>query len=225
MLKGREVIVLMDTTYWRRTFGLIVMKDAISKKILWYDYIKRERIEHYQRGITWLEQQGFIIQAIVCDGLRGLCKVFATYKIQMCQFHQSAIIKRYLTTKPKLEAAIELKELMKIFTHTDKESFVGSFEQWYAKWEPFINERKIYSGTKRKRYVHKKLRSAYLSLRNNMKYLWTWYEYKDLGIPNTNNSLESFFSHLKNKLNLHNGLSIAHKKKFIDEYIRHKNLD
>jgi hypothetical protein len=57
----QQVIVLMDTTYWRRSLGLIVMQDAISKKILWYDYINRERVEDYQRGITWLEQQGFII--------------------------------------------------------------------------------------------------------------------------------------------------------------------
>jgi hypothetical protein len=91
----------------------------------------------------------------------------------MCQFHQTAIIKHYLTTKPKLEATIELKELMKIFTETDKDSFIGWFEQWYPRREAFINERKIDVEIKRKRYIHKMLLSAYLSLKNNMKYLWT----------------------------------------------------
>jgi hypothetical protein len=32
------------------------------------------------------------------------------------------------TTKTKLEVAIELKELMKIFTRMDKESFIGLFD-------------------------------------------------------------------------------------------------
>ncbi len=53
----------------------------------------------------------------------------------------------------------------------------------------------------------KKLRSAYLSLKRNMPWLWTWYDYPELSIPNTNNGLESLNSDLKTKLALHRGLS------------------
>lgn len=36
----RKVIVLMDTTYWGRSFGLMLFKDAYSKEnLLWY-YVK-----------------------------------------------------------------------------------------------------------------------------------------------------------------------------------------
>ncbi|MDW5289188.1 hypothetical protein [Formosa sp. PL04] len=36
----KKVIVLMDTTYWGRSFGLMLFKDAYSKEnLLWY-YVK-----------------------------------------------------------------------------------------------------------------------------------------------------------------------------------------
>lgn len=38
----RKVVVLMDTTYWGRSFGLMLFKDAYSKEnLLWY-YVKSE---------------------------------------------------------------------------------------------------------------------------------------------------------------------------------------
>ncbi len=49
----------------------------------------------------------------------------------MCQFHQVAIIRRYITISPKLEAGKELKAIVKLLTKTDKESFVGLFDQWH----------------------------------------------------------------------------------------------
>jgi hypothetical protein len=43
----------------------------------------------------------------------------------MCQFHQIAIIRRYLTKKPKLQASKELWVHVMLLTKTDKESFEG----------------------------------------------------------------------------------------------------
>jgi hypothetical protein len=42
------------------------------------------------------------------------------------KFHQTAIITRYLTRKPKLAAAQELRALVILLTKTDKKSFTGS---------------------------------------------------------------------------------------------------
>ena len=53
-----------------------------------------------------------------------------------------------------------------------------------------------------------------------MPYLWTWYDYYEVGIPNTNNALEGMFTDLKTKLRNHPGLSKKYRKKFIDEYIK-----
>jgi len=42
----------------------------------------------------------------------------------------------------------------------------------------------------------------------------------ELKIPNTTNAIDGHFSDLKNKLGNHNGLSLARKKKFIDEFLK-----
>ncbi|MCL1969784.1 MAG: hypothetical protein FWF65_09630 [Bacteroidetes bacterium] len=81
---------------------------------------------------------GFKIDAIVCDGLRGMFQLFSQYRVQMCQFHQVSIVKRYLTQRPELEASIELLNILKQLCHTDKERFVALFEQWIDKWSFLI---------------------------------------------------------------------------------------
>jgi len=101
--------------------------------------------------------------------------------------------------------------------HTDKEIFEGGLNAWHTKWEDFLNERRV-AEKDRKRYVHKKLRSAYRSLKTNLPWLFTWYDNRDLKIPNTTNAIDSSFADLKNKLRNHNGLSIKRKTKFIDEF-------
>lgn len=150
--------------------------------------------------------------------------MFGKYKVQMCQFHQEQIVKRYLTLNPDLEASKELLCIVKMMFATDKESFIGMFDEWLAKWHDFLNERTRDTKTGKTHYTHSKLRSAYLSIKRNMPYLWTWYDYPTLGIPNTNNGLEGKFTDLKTKLRNHNGLSREHKKVFIDEYFRATHL-
>jgi hypothetical protein len=39
---AREVVVLMDTTYWGRNFGVMLFKDAITKENLLKYYVKKE---------------------------------------------------------------------------------------------------------------------------------------------------------------------------------------
>ena len=137
----------------------------------------------------------------------------------MCNFHQAAIVRRYLTKNPKMQASKELWELTLLLKCTDKESFIGGLNNWFTKWESFLNERKIDEKGKN-RYVHKKLRSAYRSLKTNLPWLFTWYDNLDLKIPNTTNSIDGHFSNLKNKLRNHNGLTVERKKKFIDEFFK-----
>ncbi len=83
----------------------------------------------------------------------------------------------------------------------------------------FFNEKKIDCNGKN-RYVHKKLRSAYRSLKTNLPWLFTWYDKMELKIPNTTNAVDGHFADLKNKLRNHNGLSTTRKKKFIDEFLK-----
>lgn len=218
--KPREVIVLMDTTYWGRKFGVMLFKDNITKENLLKYYVKYETNSTYIQGIEALKKQGFTIIAIVCDGRKGLIQSFKNTPVQMCQFHQIAIIKRYLTKKPKLKASQELMEVVELMTITDKESFVGALGLWFEKWEAFLNERTTNPITKKSAFTHKKLRSAYNSLKNNLPWIFTWYDHYELNIPNTTNAIDGHFSDLKNKLRNHNGLSLKRKMKFIDEFLK-----
>ncbi len=216
----KKVVVLMDTTYWGRDFGVMLFKDAYTKENLLKHYLKSETNALYIQGINELRSKGFEVVAIVCDGRRGLLQSFEKIPVQMCQFHQVAIIRRYITKSPKLPASIELKEFVAMMKNTDKESFEGGLELWFTKWKTFLNERTTNPETEKSHYTHKRLRSAYRSLKTNSKWLFTWYDNMELNIPNTTNAIDGHFSDLKNKLRNHNGLSKARKIKFIDEFLK-----
>lgn len=217
---SREVVVLMDSTYWGRSFGVMLFKDNITKENLLKYYIKNETNAKYKEGIEELKTRGYIIKAIVCDGRRGLIQSFENIPVQMCQFHQFLIVRRYITKNPRMPAAIELKQITELMKHTDKESFESALKQWHSKWESFLNERSINEQSSKSYYTHKRLRSAYRSLKTNLKWLFTWESYPELKIPNTTNAIDGHFADLKNKLRNHNGLSIERKKKFIDEFLK-----
>ncbi len=215
-----SIVLLMDTTYFGRVFGVMLFKDAYTGKNLLKYYVKSETNQKYQEGIEALIAQGFTIKGIACDGRKGLLNLYPNIPTQMCQFHQTAIIRRYLTRNPKTDAGKELKELVKLLTKTDKEIFTGGLSDWYFKWETFLKERSKSPKTNKTQYTHRKLRSAYNSLKNNLPWLFIWYDFIELKIPNTTNAIDSHFADLKNKLRNHNGLSITHKQKFIDEFLK-----
>ena len=210
----------MDTTYWGRNFGVMLFKDAITKENLLKYYVRHETNSYYVQGINELKNKGFVISAIVCDGRKGLIQSFGDIPVQMCQFHQCAIIRRYLTKRPRLLAAQELITVVDLMKQTDKESFTGALMEWFAKWENFLNERSKNEQSGKTFYTHKRLRSAYRSLKNNLPWLFTWYDNIDLKIPNTTNAIDGHFADLKNKLRNHNGLSVKRKMKFIDEFLK-----
>ncbi len=43
----KDVVINMDTTYWGRGFGLMVIKDAFRNKILWYKFVRNETVAGY----------------------------------------------------------------------------------------------------------------------------------------------------------------------------------
>jgi len=198
----------------------MLFKDSITGKVLFKQYVKTETNKLYHFGVQQISQRGIRIQSIICDGRKGLFQLFdPAIPVQMCNFHQVAIVRRYLTKNPKMQASKELWALTLLLVHTDKESFEGALNEWYSKWHVFLNEqRKDKKG--KKRYRHKKLRSAYRSVKTNLPWLFTWYDHLELNIPNTTNALDGHFADLKNKLRNHNGISTARKKKFIDEFFK-----
>ena len=57
----RRVVVVMDTTYWGRDFGVMLFKDALTgEDLLWY-FVKTETVAMYVKGISTLLAMGYEI--------------------------------------------------------------------------------------------------------------------------------------------------------------------
>jgi hypothetical protein len=125
-----------------------------------------------------------------------------------------------LTRKPKAQAAIELKKLTLKLTKQNRIEFANGLGNWYLRWCDYLNERSKSLTTGKTYYTHKRLRSAYLSLKRHLPYLFVFEDHKELMIPNTTNTLDGQFADLKNKLRNHNGLSKVRKMKFIDGFFK-----
>jgi hypothetical protein len=122
----RVVTIAADATFFGRKrdrLGTLVFMDTLSGKIIASKHIEIESAEDYRQLLGQLTEQGFIVQGVVIDGKRGVAKVFGDIPVQMCHFHQLAIIKRYLTRSPKLEAS---KELLRICKSSPGEQKKGS---------------------------------------------------------------------------------------------------
>jgi hypothetical protein len=208
----------MDTTYFGRNFGVMAFKDSLSGTMLYLNFVKHETLLLYRQGIAEISRRGIDIKSIICDGKRGVFSLFTDIPMQMCQFHMVKIVTRYLTRSPKTDAAKELRVIVLKLKDSTRTSFTELLEGWYLKWGDFLNERT--EGKKRKVYTHKRLRSAYLSLKRHLPYLFTFEDYPHLRIPNTTNALDGHFSDLKNKLRNHNGLSRQRKIKFISGFFK-----
>ncbi|WP_201582567.1 MULTISPECIES: transposase [Psychrobacter] len=214
----------MDTTYFGRKFGLMVFMDNTTKAVLYYAIVSHETNSAYKQGIDHLASLGVDIQSITCDGRRGLRTLFTRTPCQMCQFHQVQIVTRYLTRRPKNSASIELRRLTLEIKLLDKEAFIQRLDHWYVTHEAYLNERSTNDDNSRTWYTHKRLRSAYRSLRTNSDWLFIYQEYKHLDIPNTTNSLEGLFSELKRQLHSHHGLNEQRKLRFIKDFLGLKSL-
>jgi hypothetical protein len=214
-----EVVIVMDTTYFKRFFGVMVFRCPHRKKNLLWKFLPYETIAAYKDGILLLESQGWKVRAIVCDGRRGLLKGFFV-PVQMCHFHQAAIVTRYVTRRPKLEAGQDLQSLLRHLPKVNETQFIFWLELWHDKWGEFLKERTIDECTGRWHYTHRRLRSAYYSVKRNLPFLFTYLKHPELNIPNTTNSLEGIFTHIKKNLRVHGGLRIYQKQPMIEEFLR-----
>jgi len=212
----------MDTTYFWDMW-VMVFKDCKSKKIINFKLVVNENNHAYKQWVRELQQQWWIITAIVCDGRRWLLTGFPDIPTQMCHFHQKAILRRYITKKPILEANKALQEVWELLTSTDRETFEYELEKYYTEYENFLKEKRMNKKWKLE-YIHKRTRSAYFSLKRNLKYLFTYYDYYwTIDIPNTTNALEWVFGYLKVKVSLHRGLKKQRKIKLILCLLHWKN--
>lgn len=218
-LQACPVVIVADMTFVKRTFGIAVARAPHLRKNLAWKMSLTENAEIY-RELRWqLWTQGFEIEAAVIDGRPGLIEVFADVPIQMCHFHQMQIMTRYLTTRPKLVAGQTLRHIVLCIPRSNEDEMREVLDIWHEKWKEFLKEKTFNPETKRWFYTHRRLRSAYRSITRNLPLLYTYQKYPELAIPNTTNSLDGTFSHLKDMLRIHRGLKKNRKLKLIDEFL------
>ena len=126
-----------------------------------------------------------------------MLQLFPEIPAQLCQFHQVKTVSRYLTRNPKTAAGKALWQLAPTLKDSGKVAFQSALQAWFERHQGFLNERTVNEENGRSHYTHKQLGSAYLSLKRNLDYLFTFEAYPGLGIHNTTNLLDGKFADLK----------------------------
>jgi hypothetical protein len=207
----QAINLLIDATFFGRKYGYLCFHD--TKRIIYFEEIKTESIAAFRACIYKLSEAGFQFASFTLDGKRGfiltLKSMFPNTPIQMCHFHQKAIIRRYITNNPKTECGRKLKQLMTRLSKGEPQDFIDAFFALKEEYAGFMAEK-----NEQEKYVHGRLRAAFRSIKTNLPYLFVYKEVEN-GIPHTTNQLEGIFSHLKEKIQIHRGLSEPRKKSAI----------
>ena len=219
-LMPQPTVIVPDTTFWGRRYGVCVFRSWNIKRNLWWTEVASEKILHYHYGRKILEAQGWTFTAAVIDGRRGLTAVFKDIPVQICHFHQMKTVTKYLTRRPKAEAGQELRSLSLTLTRTNEKKFTQALNAWEKQYHDFYIERTYILGTKQFYYTHRNVRSAYLSLKRNLPYLFTYLKYPELNIPNTTNTIDGYFAGVKKKVAEHHGLRRDRRYRVISELLR-----
>ena len=131
----------MDTTFFHRYSGILVMMDSKTEKVVLYPFVRTEKDIYYKIALNRLREKGYIIQSITCDGRRGLMKEPFDTPVQMCHFHMVAIVMRKLRKKHQSQAGKELKIIAKSLVKSSKNDFYRRLYAWFIKHEDFLKER------------------------------------------------------------------------------------
>jgi hypothetical protein len=217
IVKSR-VNIIMDTTYFGRTLGVMVFRGnpSVSKAYsnLYWKYLKHETLKEYHLGLFTLSSR-YYFKSFTVDNKGGLIKMlqrkYPDTPIQLCQFHMVAQILRYTTRRPQSECGKDIKKFILTLTKTDQPIFTSNLKQLIQQHSSFIQERNHIGN-----YTHTDIRSALTSIHTNLPYLFTYQKYPNLNIPNTSNSAEGSFGQWKYKVKLHRHQRLDRRKQMID---------
>jgi transcription elongation factor Elf1 len=213
----RGIYLVVDATYFGKrkegsSWGVILFRDSLQKENLWWKFVKGERVIDYMEGKGYLEDLGYTIKSVTADGFLGLPKLFSGIPFQICQFHTKKTCIKYLTNNPQTEAGQVLLAIVKTIPKTNYLIFKTRLQKYLVHFNTLLNE-KTYHPSGEWSYTYDNIRSTIHTLSKYIDYLFT-YE-KDLLIPKTSNSCEGHFSHIKDVLRIHRGMSRTLKEKVI----------
>jgi hypothetical protein len=208
----QAVPLVFDATFFGRGYGLLIYRTQ-SQNIYWQQ-IDSEKIDYIRQGLLDLRVQGWRFASFTIDGRRGVAQLlqslFSGTPVQMCLYHQKAIVRRYTTLRPRTECGRAIAALMAEMMTLTESDFLQRLQTLKQTWNDFLKER-----TEQGQFRHRKLRAALRSLTTNLPYLYTWKRCPHLNIPTTTNSCDGSFAHWKSKVKLHRGLRHHRRSKMI----------
>ncbi len=148
-----------------------------------------------------LKSSNYSILSVTIDGRRGyinnIRKLLGNIPIQMCLFHQKAIIRRYITDRPWSQCGMDLRGgLMHLLWKPEShQEFIYQFYFLKEKYYGLLHQMNEFGCCK-----HSALRVAFKSIDSNMLYLFTYTDLKNSNIPPTINHLEGLFGRLKERI-------------------------
>lgn len=224
-----HVHLLLDGSYFSNGLCLILYYDYDIQYVQLYRHTNQEKYKEIKEDLENLKRLGVQVYSVTCDGdsavLKAVAKVFPNAVIQRCLVHVKRQVQNYLSRKPKMEIAKQLlilsKEVTWIDTIEQAHIWLVKLHNWYEENKIFVNQKTKNDQSGRWWYTHKNLHLATSHLLKAIPNLFCYLN--DSQIPRTNNQIEGYFSHLKEKLTLHRGLKFESKKDFIKWYIYLKN--
>lgn len=228
IIKRSSVHLRMDATYFKQLCFVCYQDDEDGYTQL----IRVTDGEHYveiKEDLDNLIELGVQIESITTDGhksaLKAIRKALPNVTVQRCLVHIQRMCLLWLTRFPKHESGIELRALvlllLKIKTHNDRLHWTDRLELWYKIHQDYLQQKTYNQNTERYWYTHKLLRRSYFTIKRALPNMFHYLV--NSKIPSTTNGIEGFFSHLKNHLDLHRGLTSKHRINFIKWYIYMSN--
>jgi hypothetical protein len=216
-------VVYVDGIYIGRKACILICCD--DEHVLgWY-------LCRYEHSGAWKALMSRIAQpeVVVSDGGTGFAKAlkraWPNTRHQRCVFHVFSQVKRYITSRPKSLAAIELyalsRDLLHVTDRQEAERWTRRFSAWIVKYKDFLSQMsRDENGNMNP--THERLLKAEHSilklLREGTMFTYTDEELRARirDIPSTNNLIEgSINSRLRAMLRDHRGLSVERRIKAV----------
>lgn len=224
IINRRQIHLRLDATYFS-SFNLICYQDDEDGYTQLIRFSDGEHFTEIKEDLDNLIKLGVQIESITTDGhksiLKAIKKSLPDVIVQRCLVHIQRMCLLWLTRFPKHVAGQELRGLvvllLKIETDNDKTFWVKEFNDWHTRHKQYLNEKTFHPLTGRYWYTHKLLRRSWLTIKRALPNMFHYLQNNK--IPKTTNGIEGFFSHLKNHLDLHRGLTTANRINFIKWYV------
>ena len=222
---SEKLNLLIDGTYFANKVCLVLYRDNNIKATQLYRLTDGEWFEEICEDLQNLISLGLTIESVTCDGLSNILeaikKTCPETIIQRCVVHIQRECLIWLTKRPKSQAGIELRRIVKclhlVGNRDDWGYWVVDLIKWHEQYKDFVNEKSYYELTGRYWYTHKSVRKAFVHIKRALPDMFHYLDNAD--IPKSTNALESFFGHLKQNISIHRGLSKEHYKNYIKWYL------